>query len=117
LSVAARSAPATRSGGSDRDSNPADAIPQVTQARAYFRDRWRPPAELNQDIEYSVTINPDGTIRSILPRGQAAEIYQGRTDMPSIGDRFVSPLQNGRNATILIRLFKNGRAEAMLESN
>jgi Domain of unknown function (DUF4335) len=117
-----RSAPtakpeANSSPGAAADSNNAgfDPIPQVAEVRKYFQQRWQPPASLTQNIEYSLSINPDGSIKSVIPRGQTAEIYLDRTEVPLPGEPFVSPIEGGRNATIIVVLSKDGKVEAFLQ--
>jgi hypothetical protein len=120
-SVAAlRSAPtqepeANRIPAAERDNTSAFApIPQVGEVERYFRQRWQPPATLTQDIEYTLSLNPDGSIKSVTPRGQTAEIYLDRTEMPLVGEPFVSPIEGGRNTTIILVLSKDGKVQAFL---
>ncbi len=118
--AALRSAPtpqpeANRIPAAERDNTTAFApIPQVGEVERYFRQRWQPPASLTQDIEYTLALNPDGSIRSVTPRGQTAEIYLDRTEMPLVGEPFVSPIEGGRNTTIILVLSKDGKVQAFL---
>ena len=89
-------------------------IPQVAEVQSYFQQRWQPPSSLTQDIEYSLSLNPDGSIKNVLPRGQTAEIYLDRTEMPLVGEPFVSPIDGGRNTTIILVLSKDGKVQAFL---
>ena len=91
-----------------------DPIPQVAEVRRYFQQRWQPPSTLTQDIEYTLSLNPDGSIKNVIPRGQTAEIYLDRTEMPLAGEPFVSPIQGGRNTTIILVLSKDGKVQAFL---
>lgn len=91
-----------------------DPIPQVAEVRRYFQQRWQPPSTLTQNIEYTLSLNPDGTIRSVTPRGQTAEIYLDRTEMPLVGEPFVSRIESGRNTTIILVLSKDGKVDAFL---
>jgi hypothetical protein len=86
----------------------------VGEVERYFRQRWQPPATLTQDIEYTLSLNPDGSIKSVTPRGQTAEIYLDRTEMPLVGEPFVSPIEGGRNTTIILVLSKDGKVQAFL---
>ncbi|HAX78301.1 MAG TPA: hypothetical protein DCY88_21385 [Cyanobacteria bacterium UBA11372] len=120
-SVAAlRSAPTpqpetNRIPAAERDNTSAFApIPQVGEVERYFRQRWQPPSTLTQDIEYTLSLNPDGSIKSVTPRGQTAEIYLDRTEMPLVGEPFVSPIEGGRNTTIILVLSKDGKVQAFL---
>ncbi|MFB2938940.1 DUF4335 domain-containing protein [Aerosakkonemataceae cyanobacterium BLCC-F154] len=94
-----------------------DQIPQVAEARQFFQQRWQPPSSLTQDqIEYTLALNADGTIKQITPRGQVAQIYLDRTQMPLVGEPFVSPVEGGRTPEILLILHKNGKVETRLQT-
>ena len=107
---------ANPSPATDRDNTSAvfDPIPQVAEVRRYFQQRWQPPSTLTQDIEYTLSLNPDGSIKTVTPRGQTAEIYLDRTEMPLVGEPFVSPIEGGRNTTIILVLSKDGKVQAFL---
>jgi hypothetical protein len=92
-----------------------DNIPQIAEARSYFQQRWQPPADLKQTLEYSLLLNPDGSIQRIIPLGQAAGQYIDRTDMPLPGEPFVSALPGGGNPTIRVVLTPDGKVNTFLE--
>ncbi len=92
-----------------------DNIPQIAEARSYFQQRWQPPADLRQTLEYSLLLNPDGSIQRIIPLGQAAGQYIDRTDMPLPGEPFVSALPGGGNPTIRVVLTPDGKVNTFLE--
>jgi hypothetical protein len=98
------------------DSTAFDTIPQVAEARAYFQQRWQPPAGLNQTLEYRLRVGADGTIQQIIPLGQSAGDYIDRTQIPLVGEPFVSPLQAGNMAEIRLVLSPNGRVRTFLEA-
>lgn len=94
-----------------------DQIPQVAEARQFFQQRWQPPSSLTQEqLEYTLALNADGTIKQVTPRGQVAQIYLDRTQMPLMGEPFVSPVEGGRNPEILLILHKNGKVETRLQT-
>lgn len=93
-----------------------DTIPQVGEARKYFQNRWQPPNSLTQRLEYSLALNADGSIRQIIPLGQVAETYLDRTEMPLIGESFVSPVDGKRTPKIRIVLNPDGKVDTFLES-
>ncbi len=92
-----------------------DNIPQIAEARSYFQQRWQPPANLSQTLEYSLSLNPDGSIQRIIPLGQAAGQYIDRTDMPLPGEPFVSAVAGGGNPTIRVVLSPDGKVNTFLE--
>jgi hypothetical protein len=92
-----------------------DTIPQVAEARDYFKQHWKPVEGLTQTLEYSLLINANGTIQSITPLKQASGDYIDRTGMPLIGDPFVSPIKDGKNAKIRLVLEPDGQVQTFLE--
>lgn len=90
-------------------------VPQVVEARDYFKQRWEPPSSLRQNLEYSLVLDVDGTIQRIEPLGQAARNYVDRTGMPLIGERFVSANKNGQNPRIRVVLTPDGKVQTFLE--
>ncbi|HEY9621609.1 MAG TPA: DUF4335 domain-containing protein [Crinalium sp.] len=93
----------------------ADSVPQVAEVRQYFQN-WRPPAGLNRPVEYRLLIGPDGTIKQIIPLGEAAGTYVDRTGMPLVGDPFVSPIDSGKSALIRLVLNPDGSVQTFLEA-
>lgn len=116
--LSADTTPKNSSPGNANNSNSLfDQIPQVAEARQFFQQRWQPPSSLTQDqIEYTLALNADGTINQVTPRGQVAQIYLDRTQIPLKGEPFVSPLDGGRTPEILLILHKNGKVETRLQT-
>jgi len=116
-SVTRSATPSAESAPADNaaDSKLSDTIPQVAEARNYLQERWKPPAGLKQTLEYSLTLDTDGSIQRILPLGQAAGEYMDSTGIPRPGDRFVSPVAGGGNPTIRLVLTADGKVQTFLE--
>ncbi|HLO51345.1 MAG TPA: DUF4335 domain-containing protein [Kamptonema sp.] len=93
-----------------------DTIPQVTEARTYFEQHWSPPNDLKETLEYSLQLDANGSIQRIIPRGQAAGDYIDRTNMPLVGEPFVSAVPDGKTPRIRLVLRPNGKVQAFLES-
>ncbi|MEG3859378.1 DUF4335 domain-containing protein [Microcoleus sp. herbarium12] len=94
-----------------------DTIPQVSEARTYFEERWKPPEGMEQTLEYSVQIDENGSIQTIVPMGKAAADYIDRTNMPLVGEPFVSAVTHGKNPKIRVVLRPNGRVQTFLEES
>ncbi len=92
-----------------------DTIPQVAEARDYFKQRWKPVEGLTQTLEYSLLINANGSIQSITPLKQASGDYIDRTGMPLLGDPFVSPIKDGKTAKVRLVLEPDGAVQTFLE--
>ncbi|MEG4393974.1 DUF4335 domain-containing protein [Microcoleus sp. BROC3] len=94
-----------------------DTIPQVSEARTYFEERWKPPEGMEQTLEYSVLIDENGSVQSIVPMGKAAADYIEQINMPLAGEPFVSAVSNGKNPKIRVVLRPNGRVQTFLEES
>ncbi|MEG3911843.1 DUF4335 domain-containing protein [Microcoleus sp. w2-18bC1] len=94
-----------------------DTIPQVSEARTYFEERWKPPEGMEQTLEYSVLIDENGSVQSIMPMGKAAADYIEKANMPLAGEPFVSAVSNGKNPKIRVVLRPNGRVQTFLEES
>ncbi|HEY9742980.1 MAG TPA: DUF4335 domain-containing protein [Coleofasciculaceae cyanobacterium] len=92
-----------------------DTIPQVAEIRNYFEQRWKAPSGLTQTLEYSLSLNTDGSIQRILPLGKAAGDYIDRTNMPLPGEPFVSALEVSGNPIVRLVLTPDGKVQTFLE--
>lgn len=92
------------------------SLPQVNEVRAYFQERWQPPADLDRTLEYRLTIGTDGSLQRIVPLGQSARLYLGQAGFPSPSAEFVSPLAGDRLPTIRLALGADGQVRTFLET-
>ena len=92
-----------------------DAIPQVAQVRQYFKERWEPPQNLQQTLEYRLIVQEDGSLKQTIPLGRSAAIYLSQIPFPTPGSDFVSPLATPSSQTIRLVLIPNGRVKTLLE--
>ncbi|BAZ91442.1 hypothetical protein NIES932_29510 [Raphidiopsis curvata NIES-932] len=90
--------------------------PQVAEAGKYLQGKWRPPADFTQTLEYSVTLEVDGTIQRILPLNQAAREYIDNTGMPEIGKPFVSSNRAGKTLRIRVVYSPDGKVKTFTET-
>ena len=92
-----------------------DTIPQVAEVRDKLQQRWKPPQELTQSLEYTMVFSGDGSVERIIPLSEAARKYMGSTGMPMLnGKPFVSAIEGGRNSKIRVVLNSNGNVETRL---
>ncbi|MGL5061560.1 MAG: DUF4335 domain-containing protein, partial [Microcoleus sp.] len=92
-----------------------ETIPQVDEVKAYFEERWKPPEGMAETLEYSLQIDETGSIKNITPMGKAAGDYIDRTNMPLVGEPFVSAAADGTTPRIRLVLRPNGRVQTFLE--
>lgn len=97
------------------DSTAFDTIPQVAEIRGYFQQRWQPPTELTQTLEYRLLLNADGSLQRIVPLGQASANFIDRTNMPLMGEPFVSATSDGSTPQIRLVLKPDGKVQSFLE--
>ncbi len=109
-------APSSTSRALSKDSTAFDTIPQVAEVRQFFQKRWKARPELTEKLEYSVTLNADGSILNVEPLSQVAGDYIDRTGMPPWNEPFVSPIKGGGSAVIRVVLSPNGSVQTFLQS-
>jgi hypothetical protein len=90
-------------------------IPQVAEIKTYFQKNWSPPENLTQNLEYRLQLNPDGSLRRIIPVGEDSEVYLDQTNMPLLGQPFVSPLKQDHNPIVRLSLGADGVVSSSLE--
>ncbi len=88
---------------------------QVVEAKNYFQQRWQPQPDLTQPLEYTLSLNPDGSIQQFTPRGELSGKFVERTGMPLMNEKFVSPLQEGKGLRIRVLLKPDGKVQAFEE--
>ncbi|TVQ19372.1 MAG: DUF4335 domain-containing protein [Leptolyngbya sp. DLM2.Bin15] len=91
-----------------------DRLPQVSEVRDYFQQTWTPPSDLNQLLEYRLSINSSGTLQSVTPLGQPSRDYLDSTAMPGSDQPFVSPTP-GQSLNIRLVLSPTGSVQTFLE--
>ncbi|MGB7445367.1 MAG: DUF4335 domain-containing protein [Coleofasciculaceae cyanobacterium] len=91
-------------------------IPQMTEVQDYVQQRWEPPSNLTQTLEYSLFLNTDGSIQRIIPLGNAAQEYLGSLKLPSVGQPFVSEMEGVDNPKIRLVLSPDGKIDTFLQS-
>ena len=108
----------TTDGSTITEDEPESKISQIVQLREienYFQQKWQSPSELKQTLEYRLILSQDGSLRRIIPIGKASEIFVDRTNIPLMGEPFVSPLQDNDTATIRLLLSPDGEVKTFLE--
>lgn len=98
---------------SDRSKIP--EIPQVKEIQEYFKTKWQAPSGLKQTLEYRLVLNSNGSIKRIVPLGKASQVYLDRTNIPLMGEKFVSPLAKQQDTTIRLLLSPDGKVKTFLE--
>ena len=107
--------PTTTARASESRATLFDTTPQVKEAREFFERKWKPPAGLAQNLQYSLVLDVDGSVKEIMPLGQASRDYVDRSGIPLIGEKFVSPNRSGKSSRIRIVLGSDGDVTVVAE--
>ena len=94
---------------------PASIAGQLQEITAYFQERWQPPADLRQSLEYRLMLNTDGTIKKVIPLGKASRLYLSQTNIPVNQESFISPIAESESSMIRLLLNPDGRVQAFIE--
>ncbi|NEO57515.1 MAG: DUF4335 domain-containing protein [Okeania sp. SIO3B5] len=93
-----------------------DRIPQVAEVREYFEKSWEPPSDLDKNLQYSLLLNGDGSVKKVIPIGLASVEFYGNTEMPLEEETFVSNIEGDKTAKIRLVLRPDGQVQTFLES-
>ncbi|MGB3508598.1 MAG: DUF4335 domain-containing protein [Microcoleaceae cyanobacterium] len=93
-----------------------DKIPQVVEVREYFQTTWKPPKDLDKNLQYSLLLNGDGSVQKVIPISRASVDFYSTTNMPIEEEMFVSNIEGGKTAKIRVILNSDGEVMTFLES-
>ncbi|HEY9769045.1 MAG TPA: DUF4335 domain-containing protein [Coleofasciculaceae cyanobacterium] len=88
---------------------------QIQEVIVYFQQKWQPPEDLKQSLEYRLLLNADGSIKRVVALGKASQLYLKQSNIPVNGESFVSPLDESQSATVRLLLNPDGRVQAFTE--
>ncbi len=88
---------------------------QLQEVKIYFKEKWQPPTELKQSLEYRLFLNSNGSIKRVVPIGKASKLYLSKTNIPVQGETFISPLTESQKSIIRLLLNPDGRVQAFTE--
>jgi Domain of unknown function (DUF4335) len=88
---------------------------QIEAVTAYFEDKWQPPGDLTQSLEYRLLLDRNGSIKRVVPLGKAAQLYLSQTNIPVNGEPFIAPLTPSQSSTIRLLLNPNGGVQVFTE--
>ncbi len=94
--------------------NPAQSA-QLQEIQVYFQAKWQPPADLKQSLEYRLYLNPNGSIKRVIPLGKASELYLSQTNIPVKGESFISPITKSQKSVIRLLLDPEGGVKTFAE--
>lgn len=86
------------------------------EVKKYFQNKWQPPENLKQSIEYRLNFNQNGSLTKITPIGQVAIIFLDQTQMPLLGEKITSSFNDLDQVTVRLILSPNGNVQTFNES-
>lgn len=89
-------------------------LPQTNEIKEYFQTRWKPIPGVTSPLDYQIQLGADGAIQRILPLGKAAQDNVEKSTIP-LNEVIVSPLTQGKAATLRLILKPDGTVETFLE--
>lgn len=90
-------------------------MPQVREAQEYFQSQWQGNPDLEETLQYSLLLDPDGTVKYMRPLSNISGQYIDRTGMPLMGESLVSPLPSGQQMRIRVVLQPSGEVKVFSE--
>lgn len=86
-----------------------------TEVKQYFQQKWQPPENLSQSIEYRLVVNNDGSLQRVTPIGQGSVTFLDRSGIPLMGEAIASSFTENKQAIVRLILSPNGNVETFLE--
>lgn len=74
----------------------------------FFQSQWKGQDSLTQNLQYSITVNPDGSVKSVTPRNELASTKFSQVPLPSPGDALIPPFSGASLATFEVTLYPDG---------
>lgn len=75
-----------------------DALMELVEQ---VRDRWEPPADLEQALTYTLVFAADGTLAEVVARDALAEQYRESSGIPAVGTEWL-PSGDPRRVDLLL---------------
>lgn len=89
---------------------------QASEVKRYFEGQWKPIKEVNQSLEYTLVIEPNGSVARIISITEISRQYIDRTGMPKLTNTpMVSPVGASRSVKIRVSLDPDGTVKTFQE--
>jgi hypothetical protein len=89
---------------------------QASEVKRYFEGQWKPIKEVKQSLEYTLKIDPNGSVATITPISEISRQYLKRTGMPTLTNTpMVSPVGGSRGVKIRVSLEPDGTVKTFQE--
>lgn len=74
----------------------------------FFQSQWQGQDSIDQSLIYTIVVNPDGSVRSVVPQNEGATTQLSQTPLPSPGDALLPPFLGADVATFNVTLYPDG---------
>ncbi|WP_339377951.1 DUF4335 domain-containing protein [Merismopedia glauca] len=89
---------------------------QASEVKRYFEGQWKPIKEVKQSLDYTLAIDPNGSVARIIPITDVSRQYIDRTGMPKLTNiPMVSPVGGSRSLKIRVSLEPDGTVKTFQE--
>jgi Domain of unknown function (DUF4335) len=113
--VPTQSAPSSAAANWPEETNTDDS-PALKEAKSYFKTKWKAISTQPDSLQYIVQINgKSGTVKSVLPQGDAANTYLQQSKVVKLGQKLVKPIAGGTNQKIRVILQPDGNVDTFIE--
>lgn len=95
----------------------AKPLPANNQSRAvqsYLQSQWKPPATIQQPLQYRLSISPEGNLSSLEPLSPTAQLYVNDANLPSVGAA-IGGAADTVQSTMVVTLTPSGQVNVAIE--
>ncbi|WP_299412864.1 DUF4335 domain-containing protein [Acaryochloris sp. IP29b_bin.148] len=81
--------------------------------RQYLSQRWQVPTGLTQPLPYQLTLNANGSLKSVQPLNKAATQYLEQVPFPPVNRSFIAPLKSSQAPQVRLVLNPDGTVQVL----
>ncbi len=95
----------------------ASPLPANSQSRAvqsYLQSQWKPPAAIQQPLQYRLSVSPEGKLSSLEALSPTAQLYMNDANLPSVGSA-IGGAADTVQSTMVVTMTPSGQVNVALE--
>ena len=95
----------------------AKPLPANNQSRAvqtYLQSQWKPPAAIQQPLQYRLSVSPEGKLASVEALSPTAQLYVNDAKLPQVGAA-ISGAADTVQSTMVVTLTPSGQVNVAVE--
>ncbi|MBE9030560.1 DUF4335 domain-containing protein [filamentous cyanobacterium LEGE 11480] len=85
---------------------------QAAAVRRYFKQRWQPPKDLKQSVQYDIELNPNGSLKRADAVGSEADRLRSQAGVPAAGSPIAPAAKDGKSSRVRVLLEQDGAVQA-----